>query len=231
MIEEPPLLTIRKDFPRPDAALVDALRGIPTGYAVDAMNGRGALDFRIKPLVDGTGPQTVFTGVAMTCFTGPNDNLALFGALAMARKGDVLICATEGYEGAGVTGDLLIGMARNRGVAAFVTDGVVRDLSGLLGVGLPIFSRGITPNSPVRDGPGTVGLPITVGGVSVSPGDVLVGDRDGVVVVPQARLAEVVQRLEAVKAAEAALEAKVKAGLEVPDFVAKILESPRIRWL
>ncbi len=119
-------------------------------------------------------------------------------------------------------------MAKNRGVAGFVTDGLIRDLAGVLGVGLPVFAAGVTPNSPARNGPGTVGLPVVVGGVQVCAGDILIGDADGVVAIPLARAEAVVAALAGVRAAEAALEAKVKAGLEVPDFIETILNSERV---
>ena len=109
-------------------------------------------------------------------------------ALADCRPGDVLVVATGGHVGAAVTGDLLIGVARNRGAAGFVTDGLVRDLDDLETIGLPIYALGVTPNSPQRRGPGSVGLPIVCGGVSIASGDVVVGDRDGVVVIPRARI-------------------------------------------
>jgi 4-hydroxy-4-methyl-2-oxoglutarate aldolase len=112
-----------------------------------------------------------------------------------------------------VTGDLLLGVARNRGVAGFVTDGCVRDLADLEALSLPVFAAGITPNSPGRRGPGTVGLPIVCGGVAVASGDLVVGDRDGVVIVPRARIAATAARLTQVRAAEAALSARVRAGL------------------
>lgn len=225
MIKDPPLLTIRRDFPRPSAQEVAAFAGVPTGYAIDAMGGRGALDYRIKPLAPAA---AVMVGVAVTCQCGPADNLALFGALAVARPGDILVAATDSFTATSVTGDLLLGMAKNRGVAGFVTDGLVRDLVGVLGVGLPVYCAGVTPNSPVRNGPGTVGLPVVVGGTAVESGDLVLGDRDGVVIVPRGQIATVLARLADVRAAEAALEAKVKAGLEVPDFIQAILDSDRV---
>lgn len=225
MIKDPPLLTIRRDFPRPSPQDVAAFAGVPTGYAVDAMNGRGALDYRIKPLAPAT---TVMVGVAVTCNCGPADNLALFGALAMARPGDILVAATDGFTATAVTGDLLMGMAKNRGIKGLVTDGLVRDIVGILGVGLPVYCAGVTPNSPVRNGPGTVGLPVVLGGVAIESGDIVIGDGDGIVIVPRAQIGTVLERLAAVRAAEATLEAKVKAGLEVPDFVQAILESDRV---
>jgi 4-hydroxy-4-methyl-2-oxoglutarate aldolase len=226
MIEDPPLLTVRRRFARPARAQLDAFAGVPTGFVADAMNGRGALDARIKPI--GRTPAS-FHGVAITCHAGPADNLALFGALAYGEPGDVMVCATDGFAETAVTGDLLLGMARNRGLAGFVTDGMVRDVPGIEAVGLPCFAAGVTPNSPARNGPGTVGMPVVVGGVAVGPGDVVVGDGDGIVVVPFASIDAVVERLVAVKAAEAALDAKVRGGLQLPDFIRSMIDAGRFR--
>jgi 4-hydroxy-4-methyl-2-oxoglutarate aldolase len=224
MIVDPPLLKIRRDFARPSAELLAGFAGAPTGNVVDAMGGRGCLDYRIKPLAPDA---RVMVGTAVTCDAGPADNLALFGALHAARRGDILIAATDSFTATAVTGDLLLGMARNRGVAGFVTDGLVRDIVGILAVGLPVYCAGATANSPARNGPGTVGLPVVVGGVRIESGDIVIGDRDGVVIVPLADAEAVLAQLDAVRAAEAALEAKVHAGLEIPDFVTAIVESER----
>jgi 4-hydroxy-4-methyl-2-oxoglutarate aldolase len=105
-------------------------------------------------------------------------------------------------------------VARNRGAAGFVTDGLVRDLDDLETVGLPTFAMGVTPNSPQRRGPGSVGLPIVCGGVAVASGDVVVGDRDGVVVVPRARIDETLKSLDRVRAMEAATLERVRGGLK-----------------
>ena len=228
MIKDPPLLTIRRGFPRPPAALVSAFRGVPTGHLVDAMGGRGCLPHSIRPLFP---DNAAMVGVALTCHAGPADNLALFGALDAAQPGDILVACTDAFLTTAVTGDLLLGMARNLGIAGFVTDGMVRDLPGLLGVGLPIFCAGVTANSPARNGPGTVGLPVVLGDVLLQPGDILVGDGDGVVVVPREQGERVLASLEAIRGAERDLEAKVNGGLGVPDFVRSILTSDRVAWL
>lgn len=225
MIEDPPLLQIRRSFPRPQESDVAALAGLQTGYITDALGGRGALDHRIKPLEP---LRSAMVGVALTCHCGPADNLALFGAIHAARPGDILVVATDGFTGTAVTGDLVMGMARNRGVAGLVTDGMVRDVAGILGVGLPVFCAGVTPNSPVRNGPGNVGLPVVVGGVSVQSGDIIIADNDGVVVVGQSLVAEVLKRLPAIRAAEAEFEVKVKAGLAVPGFFQDIIDAGRV---
>jgi 4-hydroxy-4-methyl-2-oxoglutarate aldolase len=225
MIKDPPLLRIRRKFPRPSKEILAAFAGVPTGFVTDAMNGLGALDYRIKPLAPAS---EVMVGVAMTCYCGPADNLALWGALAVAEPGDVLLTATDGFTTTSVTGDLLLGMAKNRGIKGIVTDGVARDVPGCLAVGLPLYCIGINPNSPARNGPGTVGHPIVIGGVSVTPGDIVIGDGDGIVIVPRVDVESVMKRLADVKAAEATLDAKVKGGLEVPDFVKAILNSDRV---
>ncbi len=226
MIEDPPLVTLRRPTRRPSPAQIEALRGVQTGFLADAMGGRGALDYRIKNLA---GLPSEFCGVALTCHAGPCDNLAVFAMLPVLTGGDVMMVATDSYVATAVAGDLLVGMARNMGAAAFVTDGCVRDIPGVLGVGLPCFSVGITPNSPARNGPGTVGLPIVIGGVAVETGDVVVGDVDGVVVVPFDRIDAVIARLPDIRRAEAALDAKVKAGLTVPDFARALFEQGRVR--
>lgn len=228
MIDDPPLLKIRRRFQRPTPEQVAALTGTPTGYLVDCMDGRGALDYRIKPIDEATAD---FCGVALPCHAGPADNLAVMAALDVAEAGDVIIASTDGFMETAVIGDLVLAMARNRGVAGFVTDGAVRDLTGLRPVGLPCFAAGVTPNSPARNGPGTVGLPITLGSSAIAPGDLIVGDIDGVVVVPQGLLRQVLDRLPAIREAEAGMEAKVKDGLEVPDFIREVLASGRVQEL
>lgn len=225
MIEDPPLLKIRRNFPRPSNELIAAFAGVPTGHVVDTMGGLGCLDCRIKPLVQS---KEVMVGTAVTCYTGPSDNLALFGALHAAQRADVLVAAADGFTTTAIAGDLLLGMARNRGVAGFVTDGSVRDLVGVLAVGLPVYCAGLTANSAARNGPGTVGFPVALGGVAVESGDIVIGDRDGVVIVPLEQAQAVLAKLADVRAAEASLEAKVKAGLEIPDFLDAIINSGRV---
>ena len=217
MIDEAPSIQ-RKDVTRPAKALVDALRGTPTGFLVDAMGGSGALDYRIKPAI---AEHAAFCGVALTCDAGPADNLALIAALDSVQAGDVLVCATGSYTGCAVTGDLVLGMARNCGAVGFVTDGCVRDLPGIRMVGLPCYCIGVTPNSPARSGPGTVGFAITLGGHPVASGDVIVADLDGVVVVPQGRLDEVIARLPTIRKSEAAMDQAVRDGLKRPAFQKK----------
>jgi 4-hydroxy-4-methyl-2-oxoglutarate aldolase len=227
MIEDHPLLRIRKNFPRPTAAQVDAFRGQQTGHVVDALGGSGAVDSRVKP-IGGVKP---FCGVAVTCDDGPADNLATYASLDVVQPGDVVISTANGFDRVAVIGDLLLGMMKNAGVVAFVTDGAVRDIAGIRAVGLPCYAAGVTPNSPARHGPGTIGFGIVCGGASVGPGDIVIGDEDGVVVVPFARIDQTIERLAAVRAAEADLEAKVKGGLKIPHLLQKLIEAGKFKYV
>jgi 4-hydroxy-4-methyl-2-oxoglutarate aldolase len=209
MIENPPLLTIHRGHRRPSQALLDAFRGAQTSHLADAMQGRGAVDWRIKPLDPANAR---FIGPALTAHAYPADIAAMVGAAVEAQPGDVIMCANDGFTGTAVIGDLAAGMMRNKGVAAFVTDGLARDRAGIVAAGLPLFAMGISPNSPALNGPGQVGGPVVLGGVHVRSGDIVVGDADSVVVIPLEQADAVLERLRAVQAAELGAEAAVKAG-------------------
>ena len=206
MIGEPVALTIRRNFARPDAKLLKAFRGAPSGFVTDAHNGQGCLDYRIKPI----DAKMKLCGPALTCYCSPTDNLAAMAALDFAKKGDIIVIAAKNDESAAVIGDRWALWAKKIGVAGVVCDGLVRDIVGLLDVGLPIFARGLAPNSGFKHGPGEINTRVSVGGIAVAPGDIIVGDRDGVVVVPQADAAHVAARLALVSKKEAALDALLR---------------------
>jgi 4-hydroxy-4-methyl-2-oxoglutarate aldolase len=221
MLDNPPLLTIHRGFRRPDKALIEAFRGAQTSHLADAMDGRGALDYRIKPLDP---LNAAFVGPALTAFAYPADIVAMFGALSEAEPGDVIVVANDGYTRTAVFGDIAAGMMKNKGVAAFVTDGLARDKAGIVATRLPVFCQGIQPNSPAMNGPGIVGAAITLGDVHVEPGDVILGDADGVVVVPAARLRIVLDRLAQVRAAEARTIALVEQGATMAAGALRMIE-------
>ena len=229
MIEEPAALRIARDRPMPDPTLVAALAPHPTGFVLDAMLGAGAMDAAVKPL---PGLPHRLCGPALTVGNRAGDILATLAALELVEAGQVVVAAFEGHRACAAAGDRALGMLRNAGAAGFVTDGPLRDLDGLAAVGLPAFCTGLTPGSPVARGPGTVGLPVVVGGVSVATGDVIVGDRDGVVVVPRAQLPKVVRAVERVAAAESALDAEVAEGRRSVDPIRRMVETgDGVEWV
>lgn len=228
MLKDPPLLTIRRDFPRPARVLIAKLDGAQTGHIVDAMQGRAALDHHIKP-VDAECAQ--FVGPAITCQTGADDNLAILAALVLAQPGDVIVAAADGFSATAVVGDNVTMMAKNKGVAAIVIDGMARDSYGIVPVGLPVFSRGITPNSCVRSGPGKIGLPVVCGGVTVQSGDIVLGDRDGVVVIPQAHAEDIVAHLDEIRRLEEETQKKIRAGMTHLPSIEDLLKSDRVAYV
>ncbi|MAZ18252.1 MAG: hypothetical protein CL535_18250 [Ahrensia sp.] len=213
-----PALKIHRGIQRASDADIESLKGTPTGFVCDAMGRAGAMHRHIAPIVPGS-----FCGTALTVRTVPRDNLAPWAALSVAKPGDVLVVAA-GSDDVSVMGDVLIGMARNAGIVAVVTDGLVRDIAGLEAVGIPVLARGLSPNSPFKNGPGEVGGSVSIGGVVVSPGDVVLGDRDGAVVVPASRIGEVVGKLDAIKAKERKMESAVEGGDTAPEWLASRLD-------
>jgi 4-hydroxy-4-methyl-2-oxoglutarate aldolase len=229
MLEDPPLLTIKKNFSRIPAEKLAPLKGAQTGHVIDAMFGRGAMDCAIKA-VD---PARVhFMGTAFPVETGPSDNLAISAGVACAQEGDVIVASSDAFARTAVCGDIVAMLAKNVGCAAIVIDGMARDLVGLEGVGLPIFARGITPNSCVRSGPGKVGFPIVAGGVRIDAGDFVMGDQDGVVVVPRADLDRVIAAVAEIRKAEGELIAKIqRENLTTFPFMEELLASDRVRFV
>ncbi len=226
MIGEPVALTVRKHIERPSKALLKAFTGKPTGYVTDAYNGAGCLDTAIKPLES----RMRFCGPAVTAFCGPMDNLAAMAILDFVSKGDVIVIATTGDRTAATIGDLWAFWARRLGVAAIVCDGLVRDVPGLLKVGIPVFARGAKPNSSFKHGPGEINMGVSCGGVIIKPGDIVAGDQDGVVAVALDRAEQVATQLEEVERREAAAEAKVRRGEKLSFWNPASLEG-RIRYV
>lgn len=216
-----PALRVFLDTPRPPREAFEFLAGAPTGNICDAMDRFGAMDYQIRPL----DAAMRVIGIALTVRTRPGDNLALYKALDVARPGDVLVIATYDYTTGSTFGDIVVNIAKRKGIAGIVCDGLCRDASGIRAVGLPVFTRGLSPSSPQKDGPGEIGAPVSCGGLTVSSGDVIVGDEDGVVVVPLRDLEAIGERLQVVFQKEEKMLADVEAGVLMSDAVKALFEA------
>lgn len=228
MIEEPPLLIVKEHRNRPTAEQIEALKGTPTGFLTDAMNGRGALDHSVYALSP-TVLSSELCGPALTCYCGPADILAILGGLDEIQAGDVMVVATGAWMQSAVTGDRVMGMLKNAGGVGFVTDGLVRDVDGIEEVGLPLMCCGVSPNSPFAKGPGEIGLPIQLAGMSVSSGDMIVSDRSGVVVVPFDRIDEVIETINKIRVLEEELDADVAQGLKLPENIKLMMQTEQVK--
>jgi regulator of RNase E activity RraA len=175
--------------PRPDPALLEQCLDLPTSILSDSMERVGGL--RGLHWVPGGGWPRV-AGPALTVRTRPGDNLVVHRALDLAVPGDVLVVDGGGSLERAVLGEIMGRYAVARGIAALVVDGAVRDAEGLAAGPIPVFALGINHLGPYKDGPGEVHGPVQAGGTVVRSGDVVVGDGDGVVVLPHERAAELV---------------------------------------
>ncbi|MDA0710806.1 MAG: 4-hydroxy-4-methyl-2-oxoglutarate aldolase [bacterium] len=213
--------TIVTDYEKPDADLVAAFQDVETGPAGDALGRSAAMDAAIKPIVVGL----KLFGTAVTVATRPCDNLACYKALDLAGPGDVLVIAVKDYPTHSVWGDLTSQIAMTKGLAGVVTDGMVRDIVGLTEVGLPVFARGLTPNSPQKDGPAQINVPIVCGGMVVHPGDIILGDSDGVVVIPRNRALEVLEKVKEIARKEAGIRESIRNRGGLPDSAIEMLKA------
>ncbi len=175
----------------------------------------GAMDAGIK----GIESSMRIVGRAYTVDTRPHDNLTLHFALTKAQPGDVLVVDAKGFLEAGPWGDIMTQAAQAAGLAGMIIDGAVRDASAIIEMGFPIFARGLSIKGTAKNQPGHVQVPIVCGGVPVRPGDIVVGDRDGVVVIEAARLEEAIALSEAREAKEAAFRDAIAQGKTVAELI------------
>lgn len=160
-------------------AKVEQLRDLGAATVYEAQGATGALDSGIKPL----DPRSRMAGPAFTVDIRPADNLMLHYALLKARPGDVLVVDAKGFVEAGPWGDVLTTQALKLGLAGLLIHGAVRDANTLIELGFPVFCRGLSIKGTGKHQPGRVNVPISIGDVVIHPGDIVVGDRDGVAIV------------------------------------------------
>lgn len=172
-------------FERVDAGVVQQASQFASSILADVAGRRGALHGRIAPL----SPSMRFAGPALTVEVRPGDNLMIHAALALAQPGDVILVDGKGDLGSALMGEIMSQQAAALGVAAVVIDGAVRDSEAIRELGFPMFAAGLNPNGPTKSVAGRLNHPISIGGVTVHPGDLVVGDADGVTVIEREKAA------------------------------------------
>ncbi len=208
--------TIRCDFERVQAATVQAARALPTATLHEAGGRIGVMPWAIKPVA----PGMRLAGTAVTVHSPPGDNLWLHRAIYVARPGDVLVVHVGGGHDFGYWGEIMSAAASARGLAGLVIDGCVRDGAILADFGLPVFARGLCVRGTGKDfaARGWINFPTLFDDLVVHAGDLVVGDTDGVVVLPRARAAEVVALAIDREAREAAVIDRIRAGERTLDL-------------
>ena len=202
--------------------MVEALGQFETPQVSDLMNRLYTMSSDIRNLTD---PSLRILGPACTVKVYPGDNLMVHKSLDVAKAGDVIVIDTGASGQTAALGDLVSNKARHRGVAGFVVDGMIRDLPGIQELGdFPVFARGVNAIGPLHRGPGEINFPVSIGGIVVQPGDIVTGDLNGVVVVPREFAQELLARLVARTAVEAAYMDAVRRGEFSNAWVERLLK-------
>ncbi|MCX6025000.1 MAG: RraA family protein [Chloroflexi bacterium] len=211
---------------RPAASVIEGYRSLlsifsPSCVVADCLERSGVLRSDIRPLFDAR-----FTGVALTVRLYPGDLVDCLDALAVAQSGDVILVDAAGETETSIWGGLMAGLCQQKGVVGAVVDGAIRDTDEIKKLGFPIFSRAIVPRSThspfsKRMEPIEVNVPIQCGGALVSPGDIVLADEIGIVVVPQSQAQEVLARAQAQAAQEEATRQRIRQGKSVEELLAE----------
>ena len=170
---------IKRNFERPAKELVEAFREIPVANIDDNMGRIAAVDASIFPL----NPNAKSLGTAFTVNAPAGDNLLYHKALDMAQPGDVIVLANKGSLSRSLCGEIMSNYAKSRGLAGIIIDGCVRDSAALRELDFPVYAKGVTPNGPYKNGPGEMNFPVSFAGIIINPGDIIVGDADGLLVI------------------------------------------------
>jgi regulator of RNase E activity RraA len=190
-----------------DAAVVERFRGMAAANLADAM---GRFNFMDPGMQSRT--HLPMCGVAVTVLCRPADNLMMHKALQVAEPGQVVVVNTCGNVTSAVFGELMCHTAAAKKLGGVVVDGAIRDIDGIQRLGMPAFSRSVSPGGCDKDGPGEINVPISCGGTVVMPGDIIVGDDEGIAVIPRDRSDEVFRLVNELMARETARIAEIKGG-------------------
>jgi RraA family protein len=207
-------LRINESIIRPQASLIDAFKGLPVANIGDSMNRTFCMHPSIRPYNDNT-----LAGPAFTVKVRPGDNLLLHKALDLAAPGDVIVVDGQGDMANALIGELMVLWAMKRGLGGLVIDGAIRDVTRLKTVGIPVYAAGVTPAGPYKEGPGEINFPVVCGGVVVNPGDIIVGDADGVVVIRAEDARNVLDKASAKSLAEQQTLLDIENGTWARDWV------------
>lgn len=210
---------IYTEIHRPSNELIEGFSGVPVANIGDCVNRSSCIDAKIRPMNGAP-----LLGSALTVKARPGDNLMLYKAIEMAKPGDVIVVAAQGEMANATVGELMITWAEQKGVAGFIIDGAIRDADAIRNMNIPVYAAGITPNGPYKEGPGEINVPVSLRGVVVRPGDILVGDGDGVIVISPEEAAGILEMANAVAIKEAGVMKAIAANNWDVSWVDKMLK-------
>jgi RraA family protein len=199
---------IAKRTRKVDAATIARFRGLPVANISDSMSRMTAGGARLRPMHAGG----VLAGPALTVKTRPGDNLMIHKALDIADEGDVIVVDGGGELTNALIGEMMVAHAEKRGIAGMVMNGAIRDYDAIHAGGFPVFAAGVTHRGPYKDGPGEINVAIAIDGMVIEPGDLVIGDGDGLLCIPYAQTEEVYKAAKAKNDAEAKQIAAIREG-------------------
>jgi RraA family protein len=206
----------------PDKGIVEEFKKIPAANICDCMNRIYGLNPEIKLMSNPT--NEIMAGVALTVKVRPGDNLMIHQALEMAGEGDIIVVSNEGDRSRALIGEIIAEYAEKaRKITGLVFDGPIRDIGPISQMEMHIYATGYTPAGPFKEGPGEVNVPIAIGGVPINPGDIIVGDRDGLMVIPKNDAAKVLEEAKIVAAGDSAKVEAAKNGTSNKKWVGEKL--------
>lgn len=200
--------------------LVDAFAQLPVANVSDSMSRMTSAGPTLRPMHTSGG----MAGVALTVKSRPGDNLMLHKAIDMAVPGDVIVVDAGGELTNALMGELMLAYAIKRGVVGFVINGAIRDLDNFRETNLPTYAAGVTHRGPYKDGPGEINVPVAIDGMVIHPGDIMIGDSDGVLCVPIDGAEEILKSTQAKSAAEIKQMAAIEAGTNDRSWVDRALK-------
>lgn len=217
---------IYKTINRPSRELVEMLRDIPVANLDDCMNRTAAIHHSIRPMNG-----TKLLGTAFTVKVPEGDNLMFHKAMDLAEPGDVIMIDAGGDPHRAIFGELMVTYCKKRGIAGIVVDGSIRDSEEIGEMDFPVYAKGITPNGPYKNGPGEIGGVISLGGIIIHPGDIVVGDADGVVVIKPEEAEYLAKKAKDYNAMEDGIRKGIEKGEYIRPWVDKKLEEINVEYI
>lgn len=203
-----------------DTNLVEQFHDVVTPHVSDNLNRMFAGSAELRPYHK----EGKLLGTAITVKTRPGDNLMVHKAIDLAEPGDVIVVDAGGDTTNAIVGEIMLRLAQKQGIKGFVIDGAIRDIAAFMNGDFPVYAKGVTHRGPYKDGPGEINVPISIGGTLVSPGDIVLGDEDGVVIIPADQAEQILEKVKVQQQNERAIMESIENGTVSREWVDETLK-------
>ena len=211
---------INAQISRAEPSLVARFKGLPVANVADCMNRIACVDPAVRPF-----NKSPLVGTALTVRAADGDNLMFYKAFDLARPGDVLVVAGGGTMTRAYCGEIMVRFGMKKGLAGFIVDGCIRDADTIAGIDFPVYAKHVSPNGPFKNGPGEIGYPVSFAGQVIHPGDIILGDGDGLLAIRPHEAESVLREAIAVGEKETKIMADIEAGTFDISWIDAVLHS------